>query len=60
MYFSLLPACGSALPESPLTQEMEQLGTAALNLLQGEVEMPVECHSVKRDKMEGNTIPSTI
>jgi hypothetical protein len=60
MYFSLFPAYSSALPESPLTQELEQLGTAVLNLLQDEVKMPVECHAAKRDEMEGNTIPSTI
>jgi hypothetical protein len=60
MYFSLLPACSSALPESPLTQEMEQLGTAVQNLLQDEVEMPIECYAAKREEMEGNIIPPTI
>jgi hypothetical protein len=39
---------------------MEQLGTAVLNVLQDEVEMPIKCHAAKRDEMEGNTIPSII
>jgi hypothetical protein len=39
---------------------MEQLGTAVLNMLRDEVETRAECHTAKKDEMEGNSIPSII